>query len=313
MVRRRRQRPPTSVETMQILDQAAVAARLDMTALIDRMEEALIAFSAGDVVQPVRQFVGVEEHDGFFGLMPAVSDAMGVKLVTFYPRNQEKGIHTHHALILLFDPTTGEPTAVMDGGLITEKRTAATSAAATRLLAEDDASVLAVLGSGVQARAHIEAMRLVRPIEEIRIWSRNPANAATLANEVGATTMSPEEAVHGADIVVTATAATEPILEGAWLDEGAHVNAVGWNGADGRELDDETMGNLLFVESLEAAADQAGNVRGSGATITAEIGAALAKPDPMWKGRTTVFDSVGMAIEDVAAAQLVLESDPGVV
>jgi ornithine cyclodeaminase/alanine dehydrogenase-like protein (mu-crystallin family) len=117
---------------MQFLDQAAVAARLDMTALIDRMEEALIAFSAGDVVQPVRQFVAVEEHGGFFGLMPAVSDAMGVKLVTFYPRNQEKDLHTHHALILLFDPETGVPTAVMDGGLITEKRTAATSAAATR-------------------------------------------------------------------------------------------------------------------------------------------------------------------------------------
>jgi thiomorpholine-carboxylate dehydrogenase len=295
---------------MQILDQAAVAARLDYPALIDRMEQALIAFSKGEVVQPVRQFVPVEEHDGFFGMMPAVSDAMGVK-ITFYPENQEKGIHTHHALILLFDPTTGEPTAVMDGGLITEKRTAATSAAATRLLATEDASVLAVLGSGVQARAHIEAMRLIRPIEEIRIWSRNPEHAARLATEVGATTMPPEEAVRGADIVVTATAASEPILEGAWLDEGAHVNAVGWNGSDGRELDDAVMGNLLFVESLEAAQDQAGNVRGSGAAITAEIGAALANPDPQWRDRTTVFDSVGMAIEDVAAAQLVLESGTG--
>jgi thiomorpholine-carboxylate dehydrogenase len=293
---------------MQILDQAAVAERLHYPALIDRMEEALIAFSKGDVVQPVRQFVPVEEHDGFFGLMPAVSEAMGVKLVTFYPGNQEKGLHTHHALILLFDPTTGEPTAVMDGGLITEKRTAATSAAATRLLAKEGASVLAVLGSGVQARAHIEALRLVRPIEEIRMWSRNPEHAARLATEVGATTMAAEEAVRGADIVVTATAAREPILEGAWLDEGAHVNAVGWNGNDGRELDDETMGNLLFVESFEAAADQAGNIRGSGAAITTEIGAALAKPNPDWRVRTTVFDSVGMAIEDVAAAQLVLEA-----
>ena len=165
---------------MQILDQAAVAERLDYLQLVDRMEEALIAFSNGEVQQPVRQFVPVEEHSGFFGLMPAVSDAMGVKLVTFYPENQAKGIHTHHALILLFDPTTGEPTAVMDGGLITEKRTAATSAAATRLLSPEDASVLAVLGSGVQARAHIEVMRLIRPIEEVRVWSRNPASAASM-------------------------------------------------------------------------------------------------------------------------------------
>jgi ornithine cyclodeaminase/alanine dehydrogenase-like protein (mu-crystallin family) len=160
----------------------------------------------------------------------------------------------------------------------------------------------------VQARAHIEALRLVRPIQEIRIWSRDPEHAAKLAADVGATAVTAEDAVRGADIVVTATAAIEPILKGTWLDEGAHVNAVGWNGRDGRELDDETMGNLLFVESLEAAADQAGNVRGSGAAITAEIGAALADPDPSWRVRTTVFDSVGMAIEDVAAAQLVLES-----
>lgn len=297
-----------SVGVMEFLDKDAVAARLDPLALVDRMEQALMAFSAGVVNQPVRQFLPVDAHDGFFGIMPAVADAMGVKLVTFYPRNQDKGLHTHFALIALFDPVTGEPTAVMDGSLITEKRTAATSAAATRLLAKEDAGVLAVLGSGVQARAHIEFMRLVRPIEEVRIWSRNPAHAARLADEVGGTAMEAEDAVRGADIVVTATASTEPILQGEWLTPGAHVNAVGWNGSDGRELDDDAMANLLFVESLEAAADQAGNVRGSQATVTAEIGHALARPNPEWRDRTTVFDSVGMAIEDVAAAQLVLES-----
>lgn len=295
---------------MQILDKAAVESRLDYLALVDRMEQALMAFSAGDVVQPVRQFVPVEEHEGFFGLMPAVADAMGVKLVTFYPENQAKGIHTHHALILLFDPATGEPTAVMDGGLITEKRTAATSAVATRLLAAEDASALAVLGSGVQARAHIEVMRLVRPIDDVRIWSRNPEHAARLAADVGGRAVTAEDAVRGADVIVTATASFDPILEGEWVKVGAHINAVGWNGNDGRELDDVTMANLLFVESLEASADQAGNVRGSGAHITSEIGAALANPDPSWRSRTTVFDSVGMAIEDVAAAQLVLESEP---
>ena len=293
---------------MEFLDKDAVAARLDPLALVDRMEQALIAFSAGDVVQPVRQFLPVEAHGGFFGIMPAVAEAMGVKLVTFYPRNQDKGLHTHFALIMLFDPVTGEPAAVMDGSLITEQRTAATSAAATRLLAKEDARVLAVLGSGVQARAHIQYMRLVRPIDEVRIWSRNPANAARLAAEVGATAMAAKDAVRGADIIVTATASTDPILMGAWVEAGAHINAVGWNGSDGRELDDVTMANLLFVESLEAAADQAGNVRGSKATVTAEIGHALARPDLTWRDRITVFDSVGMAIEDVAAAQLVLES-----
>lgn len=293
---------------MRFLDRNEVAERLDMPALIDRMEQTLMAFSAGEVNQPVRQFVTVAEHNGFFGLMPAVSDAMGVKLVTFYPDNQERGIDTHHALIVLFDPETGEPTAIMDGGLITEKRTAATSAVATKLLAADEAGVLAILGSGVQARAHVEAMRAVRTIDEVRIWSRNPDNAARLAAEVGATATTARDAVRGADIIVTATASTEPILLGEWVKPGAHINAVGWNGIDGRELDDVTMANLLFVESLEAAADQAGNIRGSGAAITAEIGAALAHPNPRWQERTTVFDSVGMAIEDVAAAQLVLES-----
>jgi ornithine cyclodeaminase/alanine dehydrogenase-like protein (mu-crystallin family) len=199
---------------------------------------------------------------------------------------------------------------VMDGRLITEMRTAAVSAAASRLLAAEDASVLAILGSGVQADAHVEALRCVRDIGEIRIWSRNGDHAEACAARVGGRAMDARSAVEGADIVVTATAATEPILLGAWLDPGVHVNAIGWNGADGRELDDDAMDHLVFVESRAAAADQAGNIRGSGVAITAEIGEALAAPDRTWRSTTTVFDSVGIAIEDVAAAQLVLESNP---
>lgn len=281
-----------------------------MPALIDAMEQALIDFSSGRVLQPVRQMLPVEPHGGVFALMPAVSEAMGVKIVTFYPGNQDRGLHTHHALVLVFDPETGEPRAVMDGRLITEMRTAAVSAAATRLLASEDASVLAILGSGVQADAHVEALRCVRDIDEIRIWSRNAEHAQACADRVGGRAMDAQSAVSGADIVVTATAATEPILFGAWMKDGAHVNAIGWNGADGRELDDDAMSHLVFVESRDAAADQAGNIRGSNATITAEIGEAFTAPDGGWRFQTTVFDSVGIAIEDVATAQLVLNTEP---
>lgn len=296
------------VSAIEFLDEAAVAARLEMPALIDAMEQALIDVSAGRVLQPVRQMLPVEPHGGVFALMPAISDAMGVKIVTFYPRNHERGLPSHQALVLVFDPATGRPMAVMDGRLVTEMRTAAVSAAATRLLSGEDASVLAILGSGVQADAHVEALRCVRDIAEIRIWSRDPDHAAACAARVGGRAVDARTAVEGADIVVTATAATEPILSGAWLADGAHVNAIGWNGPDGRELDDDAMRNLVFVESRAAALDQAGNVRGSGALITAEIGEAFAAPDPAWRSVTTVFDSVGIAAEDVAAAQLVLRS-----
>lgn len=297
---------------IEFLDEAAVAARLTMPALIETMERALVEFSAGRVVQPVRQMLPVEPAGGVFAAMPAVSGAMGMgmKVVTFYPGNQEKGLHTHHALVLAFDPATGEPRAVMDGRLITEMRTAAVSAAATRLLASQDARVLAILGSGVQADAHVTAMSCVRDIAEIRIWSRDPDHARACAARVGGVAMDASDAVRGADIVVTATAATEPILHGEWLDDGVHVNAIGWNGADGRELDDAAMDHPVFVESRDAAADQAGNVRGSGASITAEIGEALAAPDTGWRSVTTVFDSVGIAVEDVATAQLVLDTAP---
>lgn len=294
---------------IEFMDEAEVRERLSLPALIDRMDKALMDFSAGRVIQPVRQFVNVDDHNGFFGLMPAVSDSMGIKLVTFYPDNGAKGLHTHHALILVFKPETGEPRAVMDGRLITEMRTAAVSASATRLLAAEQSPVLAVLGAGLQGHAHIEAMRCVRQFEEVRIWNRSADKAEALAADVGGRVMpSAEAAVRDADVIVTATAAKEPILQGAWLKPGAHVNAVGWNGADSRELDDAAMANLVFVESRAAVADQCGDVRLSGCTIAAEIGEALAAPDAAWRQQTTVFDSVGMAIEDVAAAQLVLES-----
>jgi ornithine cyclodeaminase/alanine dehydrogenase-like protein (mu-crystallin family) len=299
------------MDSIAFFDEEKVSGLISMADLIPTMKQALIDFSAGRVVQPVRQFVNVDEHHGFFGMMPAVAGDMGIKLVTFYPGNAERSMHTHHALILLFRAETGEPLAVMDGRLITEMRTAATSAAATDLLSMPNSRVLAILGSGVQARSHWEAMRLVRDFDEVRVWSRNPDHARDFAREIGATTMSAEDAVRGADVVVTATAAVEPILLGAWLKPGAHVNAVGWNGPDARELDDAAMANAVFVESRDAAADQAGNVRGSGCAITAEIGTALAGEIEVSPEQTTIFDSVGMAIEDIAAAGLVWRKAAG--
>ncbi len=288
-------------------DEAAVRAVLRMEELIPAVERALVAFSTGRVAQAVRQLLAVEPYGGHFGAMPAVGDTgMGVKLVTFYPGNAARGLPTHLAMIMLFRPETGEPLAVMDGRLITEMRTAAASAVATRALARPDAAVLAILGTGLQARIHAEALPLVRPFREIRIWGRNPDRAAALAAEVGAVAMrGAEETVRGADVVVTATSATEPILRGEWLSPGSHVNAVGWRGPKGRELDDAAMrGAFVVADSREAVMREAGDVLLAGVAVDAEIGEVLAGTKCAPEGARTVFESVGIAAEDMAAAAL---------
>ena len=189
---------------MLILDEAAVRGLLRMEEVIPAMERALADFSGGKVVQPVRVMMPVAEHGGLVGLMPAYGGALGVKLVAFYPNNT--GVPTHHAMILLFRPETGEPLVTMDGRLITEERTAAVSAVATKYLARPDAAVLALIGSGVQARSHLKALPLVREFREVRVWS--PRRAAEFAREFGViAAASPEEAVRGADVIVTATTA----------------------------------------------------------------------------------------------------------
>src|SRR5687768_6976871 len=244
------------------LDSAAVSRSLDPDRLIEVMEETLAVFSSGGARQPVRQAIPVAAHGGFFVVMPAllgsgVGEAMGVKLVTFYPGNAERGIETHMALVALFDPATGEPLVVMDGTYLTEMRTAAVSAAATRRLARKDARVLAILGSGVQARSHLELLSRVRPFQEVRVWSRTAASVERFVEGTRRRSAPPtvvacasaEEAVRGADVVVTATSATEPVLRGAWLEPGAHVNAVGACVAGWRELDDDVMRNVVYVDS----------------------------------------------------------------
>ena len=242
------------------------------------------------------------------GIMPAVyGDIMGTKLVNVYPDNAALGLPTHLAIIAIFRANTGEPLAVMDGRLITELRTAAVSAVATKLLSSPTAKILAVLGSGVQARAHVRALALVRKFDSIRVWSRNPQHAQSFASGIGATATSAEDAVRGADVVVTCTNSPEPVLRGAWLKPGSLVNAVGAVGPTHRELDGDAMRGAVVVDSRDAALKESGDVLLAGARIYAELGELLAATKPMPQAATTVFKSLGLAVEDLAAAKLVLE------
>jgi ornithine cyclodeaminase/alanine dehydrogenase-like protein (mu-crystallin family) len=288
------------------LSEEEVRKHLRMEALISAMEKALIDFSAGKVTQPVRSVININPPGGFLGLMPAhTPDGLGLKAVTFYPSNADRGIPTHMATIFLVDPETGTPLAIMDGRLITEMRTAAVSAAATKLLARPDVKILAILGSGVQAHSHLEALLLVRRFEEIRVWSPTRKHAEEFAKEIGAKAMSAEDAVRGADVIVTATSSKTPVLKGEWLKPGCHVNAVGACRPDWRELDDDAMRNVVFVDSREGALKESGDVILCAAKIYGELGEALADKIPSRANETTVFKSLGMAVEDIAAAMLV--------
>lgn len=311
-----------------LLREADVTAVLSMGAAIGIMERALAAFSTGRALQPVRLALPVEPHAGYLGLMPAhlhgnagAGEALGAKAVTFYTRNAGSDLPTHMAVILLWDPATGVLLALMDGRLITEIRTAATSAAATKVLAREDASVLALLGSGVQARSHLEALRVVRPLREVRVWSRTRAHAEAFAHAMAQPSgpirvcESAEEAVRGADLIVTATSSPSPVLRGSWIAPGAHINAVGAPRPDWRELDTAAVArSRLFVDSRAGALAEAGDVvqpLKEGAIqeshLLGEIGEVLAGRVP---GRTsprdiTLFKSLGMAVEDVATAAYV--------
>jgi ornithine cyclodeaminase/alanine dehydrogenase-like protein (mu-crystallin family) len=289
-------------------DEAAVSRVLRYEDLIPAMERALSDFSSGSVVQPVRGILPVESGHGFFGIMPAVhGDVFGAKLVTLFPQNAGTALPTHQGIIVLFRSATGEPVATMDGRLITEMRTAAVSAVATKWLATKDAKVLAILGSGVQARAHYHALSVVRKFSEVRIWSRTTTNAQALAKEIGGDATTAKDAVRGADIVVTVTHSPDPVLQGRWLKPGTLVCAVGAVGIRNRELDDEAMKGAVIVDSREAAKVESGDIALAGATIYAELGEIIAGKTPMPAANTTVFKSLGLAVEDIAAAKLVLK------
>jgi ornithine cyclodeaminase/alanine dehydrogenase-like protein (mu-crystallin family) len=289
---------------MIFLDEDDVRGLLRMEELIPAMAGALRDLSMGKVHQPLRQVLPIAEHKGFFAVMPAYSGTLGAKLVTFYPNNQ--GVPTHHAVIVLFRPETGEPLGTMDGRLITEMRTAAVSAVATQALARADVSVLAILGSGVQAGSHLEALRMVREFREVRVWS--PRNATKFARQHDVfAAASAEEAVAGADVIVVATSAATPVLKGEWLSPGAHINAVGATRPTWRELDDVALHKArIYVESREAATKESGDIIAAG-QVFAEIGEVVAgsKSGRQSGAEITLFKSVGVAVEDIAAAELV--------
>jgi ornithine cyclodeaminase/alanine dehydrogenase-like protein (mu-crystallin family) len=299
------------------ISEADVRKRLTYEALIPAIRQALIDYSAGRVEQPPRMILRAGNAEGadngWFAIMPAIAgDVMGVKTVTFYPGNAALGLPTHMAIIELLRRATGEPLAVMDGRLITEMRTAAVSAVAFAALAPlhfaAPPTTLGILGSGIQAHAHIEALRHVWPqLAEIRIWSRTPAHAERLAAQTGATAVA-VEAAAAADVVLTVTSAAQPVLHGRWLAQNALVLAVGATGGALRELDDEVMQSACVVAECRACAErEAGDVRLSGAAVAAEIGQVLADPKAaaIPRDRRVVFKSVGMAIEDLTAARLV--------
>jgi ornithine cyclodeaminase/alanine dehydrogenase-like protein (mu-crystallin family) len=291
-----------------LLTEPDVRALLTMPDLIASMESALAAFSAGAVVQPVRTVLEIGEQKAFFGLMPAYiagTPALGAKLVTVYESNIARGLTSHLATIILLDPETGALAAIVDGRYITEARTAAVSAVSVKKLAREDASVLAILGSGVQARSHLEAISHVRKIREVRAWSPTRSNLDKFANQTGAfAAASPEAAVRGADIVVVATASHTPVVFYDWVDPGAHVISVGACRPTQQELDPALIArSRLFVDSKAAALKESGDVIPFGEShIVAELG----EHDAFRTSREeiTIFKSMGLAVEDVVSAHL---------
>jgi ornithine cyclodeaminase/alanine dehydrogenase-like protein (mu-crystallin family) len=314
-----------------LLTEAEVRELLTPRELIDAMESALAGFSAGDVTQPVRTALQIGPRRNYFGVMPAhipahlaTAATLGVKLVSAFDENTARGLPTHLATIVLLNPETGALEAVMDGRYITAVRTAAVSAAAVRRLAREDARVLTILGSGVQARSHAELLPEGRRFREIRAWSPTPGNLQRFVSDAASATRIParavasaEEAVRGAEVIVLATSSAQPVIRSPWVDAGALVISVGACRPDMREIDPElTARARLIVDSRAAALVEAGDIvlgiregRWRETHIAGELGEVILG---RVAGRTAedevvVFKSLGLAVEDVAAAHLAFE------
>jgi alanine dehydrogenase len=310
----------------RLLTEADVKAVLTMDDLIETMAAALGQFSKGEVAQPVRTVIPVHGDDALWGLMPAYvpPQSLGAKLVTVFGSNAARGLPTHLASIVLLDHETGALRALLDGRFITEARTAAVSAVASRLLARKGASSLAIIGSGVQARSHLDALSRVHPLKHVAVWSPNAAHRDRFvgegAGEAASANRPPLEAVDhageavvGADLIVLATSSPAPVIESGWVKPGAHVTSVGACRPTQREMDPELVARArLFVDSRVAALVESGDVvlgiqegRFDAGHIAAEIGELVNGA----RGRTaetdiTVFKSLGLAVEDVMAAGL---------
>jgi len=301
-----------------VLNEHEVHEMLTMAECIGVMEEALGTLARGEAHQPLRSLVRAAGASGFLGLMPAYrggkTSYFGLKEVCVFPSNPWRGLDTHLGAVLLHSGETGELLAIVNASAVTAIRTAAVSAVATKLLARDDASTLAVIGAGVQARSHIYAIPLVRKIREIRVYSRNRTQAESLGVRLAP---SVEAAVKGADIIVTATSSKEPVLLRNWIEPGTHINAVGSSVATSRELDSAAVAAAsLFVDRRESTVNESGDylfaLREGAITedhIRGEIGDILIGKA---KGRTsrdeiTLFKSLGLAIEDLASAAFLYE------
>jgi alanine dehydrogenase len=309
-----------------VLSAGDVERLLPMRECIQVMRDALSSLARGEALVPLRMVMRMPDASGFLGVMPGYiapdgnpDGALGMKAVSVFPGNAKRGIDTHQGAVLLFEADTGRLSALMDGATITAIRTAAVSAVATDELARKDAAELAVLGAGVQARTHLAAISAVRPLHRVRVWSRNAEHARSLVDEERSRYQFPleasptaEAAVRGADIVATVTASPEPVLQRAWLEEGAHINAVGSSIPTTREIDTATMAAArLFVDRRESALHEAGDVlipMREGAInadhIAAELGEVLIgkKEGRRAPSELTLFKSLGLAVEDVASA-----------
>ena len=311
-----------------IIPQDLVPALLTMERCISVMAEALATLARGDAVVPLRPMLRLPDQSGILGMMPGYIDtprSLGVKLITVFNKNHGTEFDSHQGVVLLFEADHGSLVAIIDASSITAIRTAAVSGVATRLLARSDAHDLCILGSGVQARTHLEAMLLVRPLQRVRVWSRDADHARAFAKaeeKHHAIQVEPMDsaiaAVEGADIICTVTAAREPVLRGEWIASGAHVNVVGSSVATAREVDSAAVvRSRLFVDRRESALNEAGDIlipinEGliDASHIRAEIGEILIGKEA---GRDsdsaiTLFKSLGLAIEDVAAARVIHEN-----
>jgi len=308
-----------------MITEAQVERLLDPDALIAAVAQALKQLSAGRVNQPLRAVmpfgpspdIDPSQPPGLLFLKPAqIGDALATKLITLVPDNAARGQPTLMATVLLMAPDSGAVLAVIEASALTALRTAAATAVAVDALARPDASVVAFLGSGVLARSHARLLKRVRPIREIRVWSRDPGNVQRCASDIGGIPcQSAEQAVRGAHIVCTLSNAVEPILAGRWLLPDAMVAAVGAPRSSWRELDDEAMRHPVIADQREAALKESGDVIMSGASVYAELGEILLKrvPRPA-AGQPVIFKSLGLAIEDAVAAQLVYQAalrEPG--
>lgn len=306
-----------------VLGERDVETLLDMRACIAAMEKVLAALTRDELHQPLRQMIRPPQTDTLFGLMPAYRGTdrptYALKEIVVAPENPARGMDSHQGAVLLHDGQTGELVALLNASPITAIRTAAVSAVATRALARPDARTVAILGAGVQARAHVEAMRAILERPQIRIWSRTAATATALAKDLDvevATTA--HEAVANADVICTVTTARQPILQREWLSDGVHINAIGSASPAARELDAATVAAAsLFVDRRESATAEAGDyllALADGAIgedhIRAELGEVLVgrHPGRQRADEITIFESLGIGVEDLAAAELVVEA-----